>query len=196
MLNNIKPINKSLLLKEDPVFLAQWLLNKYLISTINNSTIVSKIIETEAYKAPEDKASHAYGNKRTKRTNIFYEEGGLAYIYLCYGLHQMFNVVTGPKEVPHAILIRAIEPIQGIQFIKERRKIKNTKNYCNGPGKLCQALGITNKINGIDICDKNSPVWLGDNISIESHKIITSPRVGIDYAEEWVDVEWRFTIKS
>ncbi len=196
MLNKIKPINRSLLLKEDPVFLAKWLLNKYLISTVNNSTIVSKITETEAYKAPEDKASHAYRNKRTKRTNIFFEEGGLAYVYLCYGLHQMFNVVTGPKEVPHAILIRAIEPIQGIQFIKERRKIKDNKNYCNGPGKLCQALGITNNINGIDICNNNSPIWLGDNKPVEAHKILASPRVGIDYAEEWVNVEWRFRVRG
>jgi len=154
MISKIKPIDPSVLRTSDPVFIAQWLLNKYLISNIGGSTTVGKIIETEAYKAPEDKASHAFNNKRTKRTEVFYKEGGVAYVYLCYGLHQMFNVITGPENMPHAVLIRAIEPIKGIAHIEARRQIKNKNNLCNGPGKLCQALGITKEINGINICTK------------------------------------------
>ena len=196
MIDTLTPIERSELEGKDPVILAKWLLNKYLISSVDNCTIITRIIETEAYKAPEDKASHAYGNKKTKRTQTMFQKGGISYVYLCYGLHQMFNVVTGPEGVPHAILIRALQPIHGIQHIKSRRNISNPKNYCNGPGKLCQALGISKMHNGIDICNSNSPIWIGNNQEVKAAEIDASPRVGIDYAEEWVDINWRFRIKG
>ncbi len=151
-------------------------------------------METEAYLGPEDKASHAYNNKRTRRTEVMFWEGGHCYVYLCYGIHQMFNIVCGPRDLPHAILIRAIEPIDGIDFMFERRLVKSQCQLTNGPGKLCQSLGVSKEDNG-KILGKNQGVWLTKSIDTNIEVVETS-RVGIDYAEDYITKPWRFYDKT
>lgn len=196
MLDQIKVIPQKSLLNDDPVILGQWLLGKLIISKIDDTPIISRIVETEAYKAPEDKASHAYGNKLTQRTAPMFEAGGISYVYLCYGIHNMLNVVTGPQGMAHAILIRAIEPLEGLDHIYKRRGQKPLKQIANGPGKLCKALGIDRSHNTMNLCDPQSLIHLGDAPCIKKEDIICSPRVGIDYAEECKDWPWRFRVKS
>lgn len=194
-----KPLNlisSNELLGEDTPLLAQFLLGK--IIEVNNGKEVLKalIVETEAYKAPMDKASHAYGNKRTKRTQTMFEAPGTAYIYLCYGIHNMLNIVTGPKEIAHAVLIRAIEPLSEIEIMSKNRHIKPSPSLTNGPGKLCQALGINKTHNGKNVTSKSSTLKLYHYRNIDKHNIVKGPRVGISYAKEWAHKEWRFYIKD
>lgn len=191
-----KKLPKSFYVDEDVVRLSQQLLGKVLITEFNGQRTAGKIVETEAYRAPEDKGSHAYGLKRTPRTETMYAEGGVAYIYLCYGLHHLFNVVTGPKDTPHAILIRAIEPLEGIEHMQLRRRQKAlTPKLTAGPGVLSQALGIQRQHDATSLLGKT--IWIEDhNIIVPQKAQIATPRVGIDYAEEYVDVPWRFYIKD
>lgn len=154
------------------------------------------IVETEAYNGVIDKASHAYGGKRTKRTETMYHQGGVSYIYLCYGIHHLFNVVTNVRDVPHAILIRAIEPLEGIDIMMQRRK-KTTLDttLTSGPGSLSQALGITTEFNNIDL--QGDEIWISDNhILVPDSEIIASPRVGVAYAKEDALLPYRFRIKE
>lgn len=148
------------------------------------------IVETEAYKA-EDKASHTYNNKRTSRTEIQFHEGGYAYIYMIYGMYYCFNVTANSPNKPEAVLIRALEPLNGIETMKLRRKTDNIINLCNGPGKLCQALNITKENYGEDLCGDN--IYISD-CKIKNVKIKTSPRINIDYAEEYKNFLWRYYI--
>lgn len=183
---------------EDVVFLAKQLLGKMIISD-NNGTITSGIIvETEAYRAPEDKASHAFGNKRTARTSTMFGKPGTAYIYLIYGFHHLFNVVTAAEGIAHAVLVRAIEPKKGIETMLQRRnKPSMDFDLTNGPGKWTQAFGITTGLNGLDLTDKDSAIKIFDvDIKIPVERMIAGPRVGIDYAEEWAEKEWRFRVKD
>lgn len=190
------PIHSKVFQSEDILYLAKFLLGKYLVTQIENKTCASLIVETEAYQAPHDKGSHAYGNKITDRTKIMFGNGGISYIYLCYGIHEMFNVVTGPRDFAHAILIRAVQPISGIEIMKERRNAIEGVALTNGPGKLCQALGINREYSGNKLSDRNNPIWIGDNTSITENEIISGPRVGIAYAEECANWTWRFRIKN
>ena len=148
--------------------------------------------------APEDKGSHAYANKRTPRTETLFQTGGIAYVYLCYGIHHLFNVVTGPKDIAHAVLIRAVEATEGIEVMKLRRKMnKATKNLTNGPGKLSQALGIKTSHDTTSIVDPDSCISIKLNKTpIPEASIISSPRVGIAYAKECALWPWRFRIKN
>ncbi len=183
---------------EDVVSIAKQLLGKRIVSRAGGFETSGIIVETEAYRAPEDKASHAYGNRRTKRTNTMFGKPGTAYIYLVYGFHHLFNVVTAPENVAHAVLIRAVEPIEGIDVMLERRN-KTSPGYdlTNGPGKWTQAFGITTGLNGLDLTSKDSLIQIFDTgTKIPDDKIIASPRVGIDYAEEWAEKPWRFRIKG
>ena len=156
------------------------------------------IVETEAYRAPEDKASHAYKDRRTNRTEVIFQEGGVSYVYLCYGIHHLFNVVSGPADMAHAILVRALEPKVGLEVMRSRRGDTIPDNQLtNGPGKLCQALGITRELNGLEL-DKNSQneIWIEESIDIASSQIIHAKRIGVDYADEWKEKLWRFYIKD
>ena len=150
------------------------------------------IIETEAYRGPDDKASHTYNNKRTSRTEIQFREGGFAYVYMIYGMYYCFNVTANAPDKPEAVLIRALKPLDGIDLMKARRKINNVKNLCSGPGKLCQALNITKDDYGKDLC--------GDELYIldagYNFEVRTSPRINIDYAEECKDYLWRYYAAS
>lgn len=180
----------------DVIKIAKHLLGKFLVTRINNQLTAGMIVETEAYQGPMDKASHAYNNRRTSRTETMYLNGGVAYIYLCYGIHHLFNVVTGPKNTPHAVLIRAIEPSCGIKAMLQRRNLtKPQKKLTAGPGNLSRALGITTTQDQIKLNSKT--LWLEDrNINIKNNQIISSPRVGVDYAQEHAQLPWRFTIEN
>jgi DNA-3-methyladenine glycosylase len=152
------------------------------------------IVETEAYLGKIDKACHTYNSKKTKRNEVMYQEAGIIYIYLCYGMHHLLNFVTGPKDYPNAVLIRAIEPVTGIDIMMERRNLKNPgPEISNGPGKLTKALGIHNSMNKSIIGDY---IHLENNITVSSRHIIESPRVGVSYAEECADWPLRFRIRN
>ena len=178
--------------------LSQWLLGKTIVTEFDGKYTSAKIVETEAYKAPEDKASHAYGNRRTRRTEIMFGTAGRAYVYLCYGIHHLFNIVTGPEERAHAILVRAVEPLEGLEHMLSRRNLnKVQRNLTAGPGLLTQALGIKTMHSGLDITDTDSPVRIEDQgVEIPHQDILKSPRVGVSYAAEWAAKPWRFRIKN
>lgn len=189
-------LKREFYLDTDPVCLARELLGKILCSHVEGSYCEGVIVETEAYKAPEDKASHAYGNRLTERTSTMFGEGGRCYIYLCYGIHEMFNIVSAPENIAHAILIRAIEPLEGLETMRKRRgRIKEDKNLGNGPGKLCKAMGISRNLNGQILYHKNSLLSIRDP-GPSAINILAGPRVGIAYAGECANWPWRFRIKD
>ena len=175
--------------------IARDLLGKLLVVPTEDGRRVSGIIvETEAYRGPKDRASHAYGGRRTNRTETMYQMGGTAYVYFVYGMYYQFNVVTNVEDIPHAVLIRALQPVEGIEMIKKRRHQQPDHNLTNGPGKLCIALGIDRKLDRADLLGDR--VWLEDAEKIARSRIVSGPRIGIDYAAEWVDKPWRFWFKD
>ena len=174
---------------------ARDLLGKLLVVPDEDGRRVSgMIVEVEAYRGPEDRASHAYGGRRTKRTETMYGEGGVAYVYFVYGMYHQFNVVSNVKDTPHAILVRALEPVEGIEQMRERRHQHPDHNLTNGPGKLCIALNIDRALDNADLLGDR--VWLEEFQSITPRRIARGPRIGIDYAEEWIDKPWRFWIRD
>ncbi len=181
--------------KKDAITLAQNLLGKWLVREIGEQRIVTKIVETEAYMGVEDKAAHSYNNRRTERTEVMFGRAGRAYVYMIYGMYYCLNVVAAQEEIPQAVLIRAVEPLEGLKIIKKNRAIKSTKiqDLTNGPGKLCQALDIDKSLNGTDLVYENQ-LYIIDNQ--EKFKIVSSKRINIDYAEEYRDKLWRFYIKG
>lgn len=182
--------------QDDVIELSRDLLGKFLLTRIGSTVTGGMILETEAYRGPEDKASHAYNNRRTKRNEVMYSEGGRCYVYLCYGIHSLFNIVVGKKDVPHAILIRAIEPVEGIELMLERRgKTILDPSLSSGPGTLTQALGITTQHNGLSL--EGPYIWVEDrNIVIPAKDIVAGARVGVEYAGEDADLPWRFKVKK
>lgn len=186
----------SYYLHQDAVFLAQDLLGKVLYTQIDGEITAGIIVETEAYFGAADKASHAYGNKRTNRTEIMYSRGGVSYVYLCYGIHYMFNVVTSVENEPHAILIRAIEPLEGKEIMERRRNMAADKaTISSGPGSAAKALGITLSLNAKDL--DGEEIWIEDhNIRYQPSEIAAVPRVGIAYAQEHALLPWRFFVKG
>lgn len=182
--------------QNDVLAISQALLGKVLVTNFSGKLTAGMIVETEAYCGSEDKASHAYNNRRTARTETMFAAGGVAYVYLCYGIHHLFNIVTGSQDTPHAILLRAIEPLDGISVMLKRRKQEVVRrNLTAGPGILTQALGITTKHDGQSLCDDK--IWIEDRgITIPKRNIQAAPRVGIAYAQEYVSKPWRFFIKD
>jgi DNA-3-methyladenine glycosylase len=189
-------LTKDFYQREDVVCISRELIGKYLFSNIDGLLTGGRIVETEAYKGPEDKACHAHLNRRTKRTEIMFWQGGVAYVYLCYGIHALFNIITGLQGYPHASLIRAIEPTAGLPVMLERRKKNNIEpSLTAGPGSLTAALGITCAHYGTDLT--GNLIWLEDrNEQVAQEQIIASPRVGIGYAEEHIHLPWRFRLKG
>ena len=185
----------SYYLNDDVESLARSLLGKFLFSNINNKLTGGIITETEAYKGITDKASHAYGGRRTNRTGVMYKQGGISYVYLCYGVHYLLNVVTAEIDIPHAILIRGIYPITGIDHMLARTgKFKADYNLSNGPGKLTKALGVNMSQNGISF--QGNKLWIEDRgIDIKSQDIKTTPRIGVDYAAEDSLLPYRYVLK-
>lgn len=191
-------LSKDFFIREDVVQVAKDLLGKLLFTNLDGQLTGGKIVETEAYYGPADKACHAYNNRRTPRTEIMFWEGGYAYITLCYGIHHLFNVVTGTEGLPHAVLIRAIEPLEGVETMLSRRNLATTApRLTAGPGALSKALGITTAYHGQSLLQADSPIWLEDaDEQLADDNIIASPRVGIAYAEEWMAMPWRFRVKN
>ncbi len=189
-------LTKEFYLRENVLTISKELLGKFLYTNFNGQLTGGMITETEAYRAPEDKASHAYGGRRTERSAIFYEEGGISYVYLCYGIHNLFNVVTNEKEIPHAILIRSIEPTEGIDYMLERRKkTKVSPLLTAGPGSMSQALGIGRHHNKVSL--QSDKIWIEDKgILIPEKDILKGPRIGVDYAAEYASKPWRFGIRN
>lgn len=185
-------IPKSFYEREDVVKIARELLGKYVFTHIGGCLTGGMIVETEAYDGRKDKACHAF-LRRTKRTEVMYQSGGLAYIYLCYGIHHLFNIVTNRDGYADAVLVRAIEPIHGIQHMKERYG-KETKRLTNGPGKLSKALGITKEFSGVDLTGDH--IYLAEKDNQETPNIVSDVRIGIDYAEEDALLPWRFFINQ
>jgi len=174
---------------------ARELLGKLLVvPTTDHKRVSGMIVEVEAYRGPEDRASHAYGGRRTKRTETMYQRGGLAYVYFVYGMYYQFNVVSNVLDIPHAILVRALQPVEGIEVMRKRRHTHPDHNLTNGPGKLCIALGIDRNLDCADLLGNR--VWLEEFEMIKAGRIARGPRIGIDYAEEWVDKPLRFWIRD
>ncbi len=182
----------------DVISISRDLLGKFLVTNFDDRLTAGRIVETEAYRGPDDKACHAHLNRFTNRTKVMFEAGGVAYIYLCYGIHHLFNVVTAQKGMPHAVLIRAIEPTDGIELMQHRRKMNNLKPQLTaGPGVMSKALGISKSYTGISLTHPDSPIWIEDRqLPVDPENICSGPRIGIDYAEECKDWPWRFWIKN
>lgn len=179
-------------LRDEVVEISRQLLGKVLCTRIDGQLTRVIITETEAYAGITDKASHAYGDRRTKRTEPMYAQGGIAYIYLCYGIHHLFNVVTNIRGVPHAVLIRAGKPLSGVDIMLERRsKEREDKKLLGGPGSLSQALGITTGLTGASLLGRK--IWIEDRkMDVDDIAITSGPRVGVDYAEEDAQLPYRF----
>lgn len=184
---------------------AKQMLGKYLVRKIGNKKLIGKIVETEAYIGPEDKASHAFGGKKTKRNRAEWLIGGHIYIYLVYGMYWQLNISTGKEEKPECILIRALEPISEIfksktqnakcKITMQNSKFYKLKNLANGPGKLCRWMKLDKSFYGEDLT-KSKRIWLEEGTKIKPNQIIASKRIGIDYAKEWAHKPWRFYIKD
>jgi len=180
----------------DVLAITRNLLGKYLMTRIDGVVTGGYIVEAEAYNGVVDKASHAYGGRLTPRTQTMHKQGGIAYVYLCYGIHEMFNVVTSTEGEPHAILIRAIVPTDGIEEIQLRRNILITKPaVTSGPGSVAKALGISRKVNGFDL--QGDVVWIEDRgLTFTDDQIVAAPRVGVDYAAEDALLPYRLYVKG
>lgn len=185
----------------DTIVVAKELLGKVLVHEVNGERIAGKIVETEAYLGITDKAAHSYGGKRTPRVEVMYGKPGVSYVFMIYGMYYCFNVVTREEGIAQAVLIRALEPVEGLETMANNRFKKThyeltkgqTKNLTNGPGKLCNALLIDKSLNGEDLCDDKLYIEEGNN---DIFNMISTKRVGIDYAEEAKDYPWRFYIED
>lgn len=188
-------IPASFFTRDDTPLIAQELLGKLLVVPDAEGVRVSgMIVETEAYLGISDRAAHSYGGRRTGRTEIMYAEGGHVYIFLVYGMHYQLNFVTGRTDHPHAILIRAVEPIEGLEIMRQRRGKMADKNLTSGPGKLCKALAIDKSFNGEHLADGR--IWVEEFRSLTQDEIDSGTRIGIDYAGDDAKKPWRFWIKG
>lgn len=183
--------------RSDTLLVAREMLGKRLVvpEASTGERVSGIIVETEAYMGPEDKGAHSYNNRRTPRTEVMYAAGGAAYVYFIYGMYYQFNAVTNREGVPHAVLVRAIEPVEGIEWMRARRPGRKETEIASGPGKLCIALGIDRSYNRSDLAGDR--VWIEDaGHETPSRRIASGPRIGIDYAEEFAARPWRFWIKD
>jgi DNA-3-methyladenine glycosylase len=187
-------LNESFYQRKDVTLIARELLGKVLYSRIGKQVTSGVIVETEAYSHTE-KGCHAYLNKMTKRNEVMFNAGGYAYVYLCYGIHNLFNVVTGSHGTGDAVLIRALEPVKGIGVMQERMNCNNPRRITSGPGKLSKAMGIDRSLNGIHLT--GSEIWIENTGQVLSKKqVVASKRIGIDYAGNDADLPWRYTIEG
>ena len=180
----------------DTCDVARDLLGKELVRVHPEGTVSGVIVETEAYRGVADKASHAFGGRLSRRTAIMFEEGGFAYVYLIYGMYWCLNITTRESGVPECVLIRALEPLAGIDLMFSRRNIPGKKacRLTNGPGKLCRALAIDGSLYGADIC--GGTLFVQDRQLQDSAEIMATKRINIAYAEEAVHHEWRYFLKG
>ena len=187
-------LDESFYLRNDVVIIAKDLLGKVLVTKIDRKVIAGIIVETEAYSYRE-KGCHAYNSRMTERNSVMFKSGGHAYVYLCYGIHHLFNIVTNVEGKADAVLIRALQPLVGEPHMMDRMDTTSLKKITSGPGKLTKALGINLSMNGEYLL--NNKVWIEDqSIKISKSSIVASSRIGIDYAGEDAQLPWRFTIKD
>ena len=192
----MKKISISFYKRNDVLQIAKELLGKILVTKWKGIITSGRIVEVEAYNGINDKASHSFGGRRTKRNEIMYADGGVAYVYLCYGIHHLFNVVTNSKEIPHAILIRALEPIKGIdEMLRRVGKNKFDTTLTSGPGNLSKALGLFTFHSGQSLVGKDLFI-ASDDFTYYENEIIASPRIGVDYAGKDALLPYRFYIKG
>jgi len=196
-------LSREFYTRPDVVQIARELLGKQLCSIIRGKFTSGIISETEAYAGVTDRASHAYGNRRTGRTEIMYKTGGTGYIYLCYGVHSLFNVVTNIEGIPHAVLIRGIIPGEGVPLMLQRTRKNNlTKNFGIGPGNVTKVLGIHFSMTGIDLTIKNAgtgndAIWLEEkNYKVNDSEILTTTRIGVQYSGEAAKFPYRFVLNK
>jgi len=188
--------------RNDVVLIARQLIGKVLVSRFDGIMTSGVIYETEAYNGIIDSASHAFGGRRSPRTEIMYRDGGTAYVYLCYGVHSLFNVVTNKKDVPHAVLIRAIKPLENTEvMLKRTGKLKLTKSIGDGPGKVSALLGIHFSLTGSSLLRKSANskkdgIWIEDRgINVGPSDIWAGPRIGVEYAGKDSKLPYRFRTK-
>jgi DNA-3-methyladenine glycosylase len=191
----MKLIQPEFYRRKDVLKIAKELLGKIMVTKWNDVETSGRIVEVEAYRGAGDRASHAAGGKRTPRNEVMYGEGGKAYVYLCYGIHHLFNVVTHEKGVPHAVLIRALEPLTGIdEMLLRTGKKKADYTLTRGPGNLSKALGIHTSMSGSQL-DRDIQIW-DDGMRYSKSQIGISPRIGVDYAGEDALLPYRFFVKG
>jgi len=187
-------LSKDFYYDKDVVKLSQKLLGKVLFVRTNRITTAGIITETEAYAGFNDRASHAYNGRRTPRNEIMYADGGTAYVYLCYGIHSLFNVVTNEKDIPHAILVRAVYPVEGIKHIAKRRLRDDPAKMATGPGSVSEALGIRLEDNGVELT--GSKIWIEEQgISFPKKNILSGPRIGVESSGTSALLPYRFWVK-
>lgn len=194
-MNKERRITRKFFLRKETVRVARDLIGKLLVVPDENGERVSgMIVEVEAYLGIDDKAAHSYGGRHTARNEITYGIGGHAYVFFIYGMYFQLNVVTGPINYPNVVLVRAVEPVEGIETMRRRRGGMKDENLTSGPGKLCIALAIDRDLNGADLAGNR--MWIEKFRRIKDENIEIGKRVGIDYAEEDVDKPWRFWLKD
>ena len=182
--------------RTDTLQAAREFLGKLLVVPDENGSRVSgMIVEVEAYGGITDRAAHSHGGRRTARNEVTYGPGGHAYVFFVYGMYFQLNVVLGPVDHPHVLLVRAVEPIEGIGLMRERRGSMKDTNLTSGPGKLCIALSIDRSFNGEDLVD-GERIWIENYRSFPDEEIAVGKRIGIDYAGEDADLPWRFWVKG
>lgn len=189
-----KKLTRSFYLREDTISVAKELLGKLIVVPANGRRVSGMIVETEAYLGVTDRAAHSYGGRRTARNEITYWRGGHAYVFFVYGMYYQLNIVTGPAEHPHVALVRAVEPVEGIEIMRKRRGEMKDRNLTSGPGKLCIALAIDRSLNGEDLRGKQ--IWLEDHGSYAADEIASGKRIGIDYAGDDAEKPWRFWVAN
>ena len=198
MNNKGKRLPASFFQNTDVVHLGRSLIGKVLVSDIDGLRTSGIIVEAEAYRGPDDKACHAYANRRTPRTEVMYQKGGCAYIYICYGMHHLFNVVTGPEEYAHAVLIRALEPLEGLEIMMKRRQMKtNEERITKGPGALSVAMGFDKSLSGHSLVGPESLIYIEDRrIHIDPGLVAAGPRIGVESAGDCANWPWRFYVRK
>lgn len=189
-------LSRDFYTRPDVVRISRELIGKHLFTRMNGRLTGGIIVETEAYAGPIDRASHAYNGRRTKRNEPMYATGGTTYVYLCYGIHHLFNIATNEVEIPHAVLVRAIEPTHGIDTMLRRRKLKQlAPRLTAGPGALAQALAINTRHTGLDLLGNR--IWIEERLAAPPRRRVeASPRVGIGYAGTDRDNPWRFRVRN
>lgn len=189
----MKKLPREFYTRTDTLQIARELLGKTLVVPDGNGVRVSgKIVETEAYLGEIDKAAHSFAGRRTARNETTYDIGGKVYVFFIYGMYWQLNFVTNSINAPHVVLIRAVEPLEGIEIMRERRGTMKDQNLTSGPGKLCIAFGIDRSYNGEDLL--NERIWIENGENLDENLIVTGKRIGIDYAQEFADMPWRFWI--
>jgi DNA-3-methyladenine glycosylase len=192
----IKKLDNSFYDRPDVVRVARELLGKVLVTELEGGRTSGRIVEVEAYNGVVDRASHAWSGRRTRRTEVMYREGGTAYVYLIYGIHHLFNVVTNKKDIPHAVLVRALEPLEGIPLMLKRTgKVQLDHSLTRGPGNLSKAMGLATLHTGYSLFE--GEIYIGDDgHRVRPAEIVATPRIGVDYAGPDALLPYRFFEKG